>query len=336
VKSFKFLEKISLLAAGKEKNEDPGSVFSQKINQHSQYSPNCLGNDKGRRKKILKERWRARSKYLPPQEPGRPGRQKSEKKLGRPLQLVLLVSLVLLAGNILLNGPVLSIFGNWNYFRIHDIGISGCRMTSPKELRKYAEISYQMNMLTLDPKAIKKRLENNPWVSAAEIRRIWPDGLAITVMEHQPQALIATGSEEAMKYMDANGVVFAPLASGQELDFPVITGLDAFDTDDEKKQMLQAATSFLRLARRNNPNLPAQDVSEIHFTKDGEMVLYLVKHPFPIYFGKEEIKRKYYQLRKVLEVLYRKENGRAMIENVAYIRMNYQKNKVLVVQNYAG
>ncbi|MCF8055413.1 MAG: FtsQ-type POTRA domain-containing protein [Desulfocapsa sp.] len=336
MKSFKFLEKISILAGGEKKSETPGSIFSQKINQHTHYNPNCLGGEKGRRKKIFREKWQARSKYLPRQESGRPSRQKNEKRFGRPLQLVLLVSLVLLAGNLVLKGPGLSIFGNWNYFRIHDIEISGCRMTGAKGLKKYAEISYQMNMLTIDPQAIKERLEDHPWVVAADIRRIWPDGLAITIREYQPQALIATANDEALRYMDNNGVVFAPVASGQELDFPVITGLDTFNTSEEREDMLAAATSFLRLAKLNNPNLPAQDVSEIHFTENGEMVLYLVKHPFPIYFGKEGIKRKYYQLRKVLEVLYRKENGRAIIEKVAYIRMNYQHNKVLVVQNYAG
>ena len=148
--------------------------------------------------------------------------------------------------------------------------------------------------------------------------------------------MIVEGTEEPLKYMDSAGVVFAPVAAGQELDLPVITGLDAFNTNEEKQQMIDSATSFLRLAKRNNPNLPAQNVSEIHFTVNGELVLYLVKHPFPIYFGKEGIKRKYYQLRKVLEVLYRKQNGSAMIEKVAYIRMNYQDNKVLVVQKYAG
>jgi cell division protein FtsQ len=336
VKSLKILEKIGLLTGRKNKSEAPGSVFSQKIKQQPYYKASSLGEGPGQRKKSLREQWQTRRKHRQQPEVGRPGRQKNEKHFRRPLQMVLLLSLVLFAGNLILNGSIGSLFGTWDYFSIHEIEISGCRMTSPKGLREYAEISYQMNMLTIDPQAMKERLQDHPWVVAADIRRIWPDGLTVSIREYQPLALIVQGDEEPMQYMDGAGVIFAPVATGQELDFPVITGLDAFHTNEEKEQMIDSATSFLRLAKRNNPNLPAQNVSEIHFTEDGELILYLVKHPFPIYFGKEGVKRKYYQLRKVLEVLYRKGNGRAMIEKVAYIRMNYQDDKVLVVQKYAG
>ena len=116
----------------------------------------------------------------------------------------------------------------------------------------------------------------------------------------------------------------------------MITGIDSLATENDRKEMLAAANLFLRLAERNNPNLPAQNISEIHFTETGSLILYLVEHPFPIYFGKDEIKRKYSQLRRVLEVLYRKRKGGARLEEVAYIRMDYQKDKVLVARNQKG
>ena len=336
MKSLNLLEKISFLTGRKNKSEKPGSAFSQKIQQQPHYNPGLPGEETRQRKKSFREKWQARRSNRQQPPIALPGRKKNRKRIRRPLQLTLLVSLLLFAGNLLLQGPMVSVFGNWNYFSLHDIEISGCRTTSPKGLREYAEISYQMNMLTLDPRAIEKRLLSHPWVAAADIRRIWPDGLAVSIRENHPQALIVGIDEEPLQYMDSEGVIFAPVASGQELDFPVITGLGAFHTIEEKEQMITSAISFLHLAKRNNPNLPAQNVSEIHFTENGELVLFLVKHPFPIYFGKEGIKRKYYQLRKVLEVLYRKEKGSALIEKVAYIRMNYQDNKVLVVQKYAG
>ncbi len=336
MKSLKLLEKIRSLTGRKNKSETTGVSFSQKFQQQPQYKTSSLGEKTGKRKKSFRDKWQARKNNRSLSETGRPGRQKNEKIIRQPLQLVLLLSLLLFAGNLFLKGPMTSLFGNWDYFSLHDIEISGCRMTNPKGLREYAEISYQMNMLTLDPYGIEKRLLNHPWVTAVDVRRIWPDGLAVSIREYQPRALIVEGTEGQLKYMDSGGVVFAPVAAGQELDFPVITGLDAFAGNPVKQQMIDSATSFLRLAKRNNPNLPVQNVSEIHFTENGELVLYLVKHPFPIYLGREGIKRKYYQLRKVLEVLYRKKNGGALIEKVAYIQMDYQDNKVLVVQKYAG
>jgi cell division protein FtsQ len=229
-----------------------------------------------------------------------------------------------------------SLYGNWKYFRIHEIEINGCVMTDPATLRRFADISYEMNMLTIDREEMQQRLEEHPWIARATVRRIWPDGLTIGVTEYRPQALVLQEGAKGFEYFDKKGTVFAEVNSGQEIDLPVITGLDTFDTESEKKELLATAAEFLRLAGRNNPNLPAQNVSEIHFSNGGELTLYLVEHPFPIYFGRGEVKRKYYQLRKVLEVLYRKRKGRAMIEKVAYIRMDYQKNKVLVAKRHAG
>ncbi len=336
MKSFKLLEKISSLAGRKNKSTAPGSVFSQQLKQQPHYEARALGKETGRRKKSLRERWRERDGSSPRQEGDLLGRQKIRKISWLRLQLLLLLCLLLCGTILLLKGPIRELTGSLDYFSIHEIIFNGCRETSTKELRTFAEISYQMNMLTLDPQALEERLRGHPWVAAADVRRIWPDGLRIAIKEYQPLALVVQIDDEKLKYMDRKGVVFAPVLSGQELDLPVVTGLDAFHTEEEREQMLDSATSFLRLAKRNNPNLPAQNISEIHFSEDGELVVYLVKHPFPIYFGKEGIKRKYYQLRKVLEVLYRKQNGRAMIEKIAYIRMDYQDNKVLVVQNYPG
>lgn len=262
--------------------------------------------------------------------------QKVDGKILLSLKLTTLACVILIGCYLLLTGPLLSLYGDYRYFRIHEIEISGCRMISKDELRKYAGLSYEMNMMTLDPKVIRERLQDYPWVQTASVKRIWPDGLAVSIKEQRPQAIVVQKGGKQFSYVNSSGTVFAPVELGQELDFPVITGIDSSRTEEEKKEMIATASLFLRLAERNNPNLPAQDISEIHFTEQGGLILYLVEYPFPIYLGGDEIERKYTQLRQVLEVLYRKRRGGAKIKKVAYIRMDYQKNKVLVVRHHAG
>ncbi len=309
-----------------------GSVFSQKV-QQSGYKARQL--DPVGRKQNLWQKW------LPANKAGllsgsRVGEQKKEGTSFLSLKITVLAGLVLTGCYVLLTGPLLSLYGDYRYFRIHEIEISGCRMISNDELRKSAGLSYEMNMMTLDPQAIRQRLQAHPWVQTATVKRIWPDGLAVSIKEQQPQALVVQNGGKQLSYVNSSGTVFAKVKIGQELDFPVITGMDSLHSKEEKKEMIVTANLFLRLAERNNPNLPAQDISELHFTRKGELILYLVEHPFPIYFGREQIKRKYTQLRQVLEVLYRKKRGGASIEKVAYIRMDYQKNKVLVARHHAG
>lgn len=325
------IDKIKKLFAGKNKTNQTGSVFSQRL-QKSCYKAVHL--EASTRKKGFWEKRKSGGKANP-QVTGIPGKEEP-KKTFYPLRLTVLFSGLVLAVYLLLTGPMHSIYDDLRYFRIHEIEISGCREIDSEELRKFARITYEMNMLSLDPGMIQSRLLKHPWVESAKIKRIWPDGLAISVQEYRPQALLTQGAEKKLSYVSSTGVVFASVGEGKELDYPVITGFESLASEELQKEMLAAANQFLRLAERNNPNLPAQNISEIHLTKTGELILYLVEHPFPIYFGKDEIKRKYSQLRRVLEVLYRKRKGEASIEEVAYIRLDYQKDKVLVARNQKG
>ena len=325
------IDKIRKLFASRKKAKQTGSVFSQRL-QKSSYKAGNL--EAGVRKKRFWEEWRSGGKANQ-QQKAVPGKQESKNAL-ISLKLFVLVSGLSLAGYMLLTGPMHSFYDNLRYFRIHEIEVSGCRTIASEDLRKFAGITYEMNMLSLEPRVIQGRLLQHPWVKSARVKRVWPDGLAISIQEYRPQALLVQGSGEQFQYVNSAGVVFAEVGMGKELDFPVITGYDSLASDSARKEMLAAATLFLRLAERNNPNLPAQNISEINLTETGGLILYLVEHPFPIYLGKDEIKRKYSQLRRVLEVLYRKRKGSTNIEEVAYIRMDYQKDKVLVARNQKG
>ncbi len=326
------IKKITAFFSKKHKSEGTGSAFSQNL-QKSRYKASHLAS--GQRKKGFLERWSFSRRKRGAQGNG-VFSKKEQGQFSFLLKLALLSGAVLTGSYVLLMGPMQSLYGNWRYFRIHEIEISGCRTISSDDLKKYAGLSYEMNMLTLDPKAISVRLSSHPWVKSATVKRVWPDSLEVSVREHRPRALVVCGIEKNFSYVNNGASVFVQVHPGQELDYPVITGIEPTVTEQEKQRMLKAANLFLKLAEQNNPNLPAQNISEVHFTNKGDMVLYLVEHPFPIYFGKDEIKRKFSQLWRVLEVLYHKRKGKAKIEDVAYIRMDYQTNKVLVATNHAG
>jgi cell division protein FtsQ len=319
----------------RKKNAGGGmSQLSQKISGQG-YQAKHLGSVV--RKKGLKERWLAR-RHTKLQTGANPKQQHGEGSRQKKLYIAVLALIIVFVGSVLLTGPLQTVLHKVKTFRIHDVNISGCVMTNSKELRKFAGISYELNMLTLNPKQIREKLLTHPWIAEVEIRRIWPDRLAVAVKEFRPTALVVLGGEGAnvLKYMDGRGHIFATVQRGQEIDFPVITGLDGSAKAVQNQEILEAVTLFLRLAGRNNPNLPAQNISEVHLDGDGGLTLYLVEHPFPIFFGKGEIRRKFSQLREVLEELYRKKRGKAMIDEIAYIRMDYQENKVLVAKKKAG
>jgi hypothetical protein len=240
-------------------------------------------------------------------------------------------------------------------FKIREITITGCRMTSPALIRELAGIRYQASLVTLNPTHVEAILRAHPWISSAEVKRDWPDVIVISIKEYAAEALIAqeaAGSRQFF-YLDKSGVAFAPVEPGQDMDFPVITGLDAQEEDGQgrfnaveakhggsgagvRPEMISEALTFLKLVRQNNPNLPLQNLSEIHLDRDAGMTIYLVDYPFPIYFGSGQVRTKYSRLKRVLDVLYKETEQGMTIADVTYIRMDYLENKVLVAHSGSG
>jgi hypothetical protein len=254
-----------------------------------------------------------------------------------------------------LQGPLVNVLSDLNFFKIREISITGCRITTPALIRELAGIRYQTSLVMLNPSHVRAILRAHPWIAEVEVKRDWPDALVVSVKEHLAEALIlqeVAGSQRFF-YLNKAGVAFAQVEPGQDIDFPVITGLEAKAGNGQGRsdgagvedggngagtlqEMLREPLDFLNLVKQNNPNLPIQNLSEIHVDRDAGMTLYLADHPFPVYFGKGQIRTKYSRLKRVLEVLY-KDSGQGMtIADVAYIRMDYLENKVLVAHSGSG
>jgi len=225
------------------------------------------------------------------------------------------------------------------YFEVQDnVVIEGCRVTTPAEIRELGEIRYHTNLFSINLGKLEAILVRHPWVGEVKVHRTWPNRLLIQVVEHVPEALVLQGDsgKEQLYYMDAKGVAFVTVKPGQDLDFPVITGLGDIQGTDKKKEILGDVIHFLKLVKTNNPNLPAQSISEIHLDKIEGIVVYLVEYSFPIYFGTGGVGKKYKQLHDVLGVLYKQRKEGMQISQVEYIRMEYLTNKVLVAQSGSG
>lgn len=218
---------------------------------------------------------------------------------------------------------------NCNFFQITSVIIEGNRMTGKEEITDLSRIDIHSNLLAIDTGQVRSLLEKHPWIAAAEVARDWPNRLLIQIREKQPAALLNREAEQL--YLDSKGRAIAAVTPSHELDFPVITGLEKAALGDapseSRLQSLHDVFEFLRLANRNNPILPEQNISEIHVGPSGDLTLYLLDRPFPIYLGSEgKISTRYYRLVKVLKDLYRTRE----FSEVSYIRLNYRKDAVLV------
>jgi len=260
------------------------------------------------------------------------------KNRSRGIPVLLSVLLVTVLSAYMAYGPLVRAVADMKLFKIREISITGCRTTTPALIRELAGIRYQASLLALNPDHIEALLRMHPWIAAAEVKRDWPDVLVVAVKEYAPEALVARDNPGGARfyYLDKSGVAFAPVEPGGEMDFPVITGLSGKEDTEGLRKACGDALALLKLVRQNNPNLPLQNLSEIHVDQDAGMTVYLADYPFPIYFGVGEIRTKYSRLKRVLEVLYKEAGPGMTIADVAYIRMDYLKNKVLVAHSGSG
>jgi cell division protein FtsQ len=216
-----------------------------------------------------------------------------------------------------------------DFFQITAVKIDGNRMTNKEQIAALSKVDIHSNLLAINVVQVQSLLESHPWVAKAEVIRDWPNRLLINLKEKNPVALLSRKS--GLFYLDSKGRIIAAASPEQELDFPIITGLEnfPFNTSDSAQipEPLQDVFELLKLANRNNPILPEQSISEIHIAKKGELILYLLDRPFPIYLGKEgKISTRYYRLVKVLKDLYKTKE----FSEVSYIRLDYQKDTILV------
>ena len=216
-----------------------------------------------------------------------------------------------------------------DFFQITAMKIDGNRMASDKQISALSKVDIHSNLLATNVSQVKSLLESHPWIHSVAIKRDWPNRLLISVKEKKPVALLSR--DTGLFYLDRKGRIIAIASPSQELDFPVITGLEKSPLNSshsyQASYILQDVMGLLKLAARKNSILPEQNISEIHITENGEMLLYLLERAFPIYMGADgDISTKYYNLVKVLRDLYKTRE----FSKVSYIRLDYQKDNILV------
>ncbi len=336
------MKKISLTVLKKNilrlfRKKKPGyTAFSSDL--HIRGAAAETGQYKSRLHRFIKIRQRLQSK-----------RREYSEEYNRPLyssrkylKYALLFLLLLVLPLVWLNGggeKVRQGLQSLSFFKVNAIEVVGC-VAVPKEkvLDASAIILHKTSLLTLDTSQLEKHIGAVPWVARATVKKRWPAKVSILIEENAPVAILHSpnGSDGQLHYLNGEGIAFSAVQPGADVDFPVVTGLAEISDQQLKSKALAEVLTFLGKVRSNDPHLPAQSVSELHITKAGQMVVFLVEYPFPIFFGNGNTKQKYSRLIQVLRALYKKQNSKELLSQIEYIQMDYLDDKVLVVESSSG
>jgi len=99
------------------------------------------------------------------------------------------------------------------------------------------------SVLRIPLDARRSQLEQLPWVESASLQRILPNRIRVELTERTPVAFLRNGNELAL--IDAHGVIL-DRPEGEDLHFPVITGLSDSMPREEREKRMQTYQEFLR------------------------------------------------------------------------------------------
>lgn len=205
---------------------------------------------------------------------------------------------------------------------LREVVIEGCHNTDERDILLTTQLHRRPNILSIELASLRSKVENNPWIERAEIRRIFPDRISIKITERRPAAFIFL---DRLYYIDAEGVIFARVSEGHEIDRPILTGVNRDDFEanpDESWGLISKALELLKLMERGEV-LSQTDISEIHMDKAFGISIYTSEGAVEIKLGLDHYEAKWERLERVWRHL------RKRSLKPAYIDCNYEKRVIV-------
>jgi cell division protein FtsQ len=166
------------------------------------------------------------------------------------------------------------------YFAVGQVVMHGCGPAlTPDDVQAWLALTDETTVWDASPARVRARLEANPFIARAAVRRQFPGRLELVIHERRPQAIAVL---DDLYYVDRAGVTFGPLRPRDNRDYPVITGLAAGMADGPRAWALRRA---LRLLRRCGREPCIGELSEVHLETARGVVVYPSAPRVPIVLG---------------------------------------------------
>lgn len=216
------------------------------------------------------------------------------------------------------------------YLYIKYIKCSGLEVISEDELIEIIDLKPGTNILAIKLKEISRRLESHPWVEDAMVKREFPQGILIKIKERKPVAIV---SRDGIHYLDHKGTIFARVAGGDSMDFPILTGFgreDGIESDEKLQTALKSGLALIEEMEKEGIFLK-KNISEIHWSEISGLTIFTSDLVFQIKIGRANFRDKLNRLKYTIDTL--KRDGR--YEEIECINLIYQ-NQVVVRMKKEG
>lgn len=147
-----------------------------------------------------------------------------------------------------------------------------------------------------------------------------PCNIRVILHEKTPVAILSHGE---LFYLDKEGKKIASIRSGENTQFPIISGVT--EREFQSGKIIQEAFSLIS-QYQSQTFLKDYALSEVHWNEVQGFVLYTSEPTFEIRLGKEDFVKRFDRLKKVLNDLAQKTLSPRVID------LNFTKKVVVKVQ----
>jgi cell division protein FtsQ len=203
------------------------------------------------------------------------------------------VTAATLAGRFLLYSPQVLLL------KPDQIEVLGNHIVSREAVLQSFARDRNRSVLRIPLDARRAEIEKLKWVESASVQRILPNRIRIELTERTPIAFLRDGAQLAL--IDAHGVIL-DRPEGEDLHFPIVSGLSETMAREEREKRMQTYQEFLRgveLVRSGSSDC----VSEVDLSnaKDLRVVMTGLASPtdtqaVTIHFGSGDFPGKYRML----------------------------------------
>lgn len=206
------------------------------------------------------------------------------------------------------------------------IHVTGTSFASTEDIARLAGVSDTASLMHLNLLAIQARVQKNPFVREALVRRDPPNVLSIEIAERRPIAYLYAGGAEW--FIDTEGAVFPVVRTHTTQDLPILTG--ALPSRLRSGEHLQdpkvlEALSVLAAARKLDERV-YDLVSEVVVSPRRDIIFHTISGGVPVIVGPAaNLDHKLRAFRIFWENIATKQAA----DNLEYIDLRYKEQVVV-------
>lgn len=205
---------------------------------------------------------------------------------------------VLLSVTVILSFVFIYLYGvlmSEPYFQIKEISVRGLKELTEKDILTSANINPAQSLLAVNKDAVIRRVCTNQWVENIDVGKELPGKLILEVKERTPLALVK--KEDDFYLMDMHGFLFKRLGKSDEVDLPIITGIN--EKEQTRSQLVLSTLGLLKMMSDSDEYSYLGTISEINVDDVFGLSVIFDKGLF-LRLGKDGFKSKLKKLKMVL------------------------------------